>query len=215
MGSGAATDLLPAGKCGDRLAERWRDRTAERHAGRHRFRIRVSRRTAIAIRRDASRCQLHSRLPGTPAGADDQRIGIAVVLLGRAAADHRRVRLAAAARDGHRRRLGARCGGACVRGNDRGTVAGASVSRPHAAWRTVRADDLRHGRRRRHGDGDLRHLPGAVGSERAGQYPDRLGDQHTGRLGRGGAPGTVWSRRKRQRNDWSSRTRRSVRWTRL
>ena len=191
MGSGAAADLLPAGECGDRPAERWRDRIAERHADRHQFRVRVSRRTAVAIRGDASRCQLHSRLPGTAAGADDQRTGIAAVLLGRAAADHRRIRLAAAPRDGHRRRLGARCRGACVRRHDRGAVAGASVSRAHAARRIVRADDLRHGGRRRHGDGDLRHVPRTADPERARQHPDRLGDQHAGRPGGGRADGAV------------------------
>ena len=125
------------------------------------LRFRLSRRSAAAVRRDASRRQLHPRVPGAAAGADDQRAGIAAVPLGRAAADHRRVRLAAAPRDGHRRRTGARRRGARVRRHDRGAAAGAPLSRTHAARRVVRADDLRHGGRRRHGDGDLRLVPRA------------------------------------------------------
>ena len=38
-------------------------------------------------------------------------------------------------------------------------------------------------------------VPGAAGAERAGQHPDRLGDQHAGRPRGGGAAGAVRSRR--------------------
>ena len=214
MGAGAAAAVLPAGERADLPAERRRHRVAERDAGRHQLRVRLSRRSAAAVRRDASRRQLHPRVPGAAAGADDQRAGIAAVPLGRAAADHRRVRLAAAPRDGHRRRAGARRRGARVRRHDRGAAAGASLSRAHAARRVVRADDLRHGGRRRHGDGDLRLVPRAAGAERARQHPDRLGDQHAGGTGGGGAAGAVRSAPKPRRNAWSSRTRRSARWTR-
>ena len=87
------------------------------------------------------------------------------------------------------------------------------VSRAHAARRTVRADDLRHGGRRRHGDGDLRLVPRAAGAERAGQHPDRLGDQHARRAGGGGADGAVRSRPKRGGAAGRSRIRRSAHWT--
>ena len=167
-----------------------------------------------AVRRSSSRSQLHPRVPGAAAGADDQRARVAAVLLGRAAADNRGLRLAAAPRDGHRRRSGAWRRGTCVRRHDRGAAAGAPLSRAHAARRIVRADDLRHGWRGRHGDGDLRLVPRATGAERPRQHPDRLGDQHAGGLGRGGTAGAVRSARKRRRNASSSRTRRSARWMR-
>ncbi len=172
--------FFPPANTVDLPAERRRDRVAERDAGRHQLRVRLSRRAAAAVRRDASRRQLHPRVPGAAAGADDQRAGIAAVLLGRSATHHRGIRLAAAPRDGHRRRVGAWCRGARVRRHDRGAAAGASLSRAHAARRAVRADDLRHGGRRRHGDGDLRVVPRAAGAECTRQHPDRLGDQHAG-----------------------------------
>ena len=200
--------FFPPANAADLPAERRRHRVAERDAGRHRLRVRLSRRPAAAVRRDASRRQLHPRVPGAAAGADDQRAGVAAVLLGRAAADHRRLRLAAAPRDGHRRRAGAGRRGARVRRHDRGAAAGASLSRAHAARRTVRADDLRHGRRRRHGDGDLRLVPRAAGAERAGQHPDRLGDQHAGGIGGRGADGAVRAGGGSGGTRWSSRIRR-------
>ncbi len=71
--------------------------------------------------------------------------------------------------DGHRRRARAGCGGACVRRHGGSATAGAPLPGPHATRRTVCLDDLRHGGRRRHCDGDLRSflspiVPNALGN---------------------------------------------------
>ena len=67
------------------------------------------------------------------------------------------------------------------------------------ARRVVRADDLRHGRHRRHGHGALCHDPWAGHSGGARKYPDRLGDQHARRPRHRGADGAVRRREARTR----------------
>ena len=170
---------------------------------------------AAAVRRDPAGRQLYLRLPRAAAGAGDQRAGHAAVLLGRAAAHRPGVRLGAAALGRDRRRRSAL--GAAVH-IFVGHIEAPLLIRPyllrHGARRAVRADELRHGRDRRHGDGALCRDPRPGHPRRARQHPGRGGDQHAGGAGDRGADGAVPPPTRRPPASSRSTTRRSARWTR-
>ena len=189
--AGAATDVGAAGADRTVAGQSGRHGFAECNRCGHRIRVRLSGRRAGALRDGESWGELHPGVPRHAAGADDQRAGVAAILLGRAAADHGDLCLRAAADHGHRRTAGAGRRRACVRRYDRSAAAGQAVSCADVARRTVRADDLRHGRRCRYSHDNLRGVSGAGDSERAGQHPDCVDHQHAGSAGGSGADGSV------------------------
>ena len=159
------------------------------HQRRHAPGVRLSRRRPGAVRDGAARDQLHPGVPGAAADPGDQRARQAALSLGHPATGRRRHRLGAAAlarRHRPGRHLGCR---QRVRRHGRGAAAGAAVPRHHEPRRTVRDDDGRHGRRRRHGAGDLRHPIGADAAGRRGAPDRRLRHQRAGRTDAGRADG--------------------------
>ncbi len=152
---------IPAGAGGVSGAEPRRRGAAERDRGRDRLCLRLSRRRPIAVCRDAAGGQLYLRLSRIAAGAGDQRARHAVVLLGRAAAHRAGIRLGLAAHGRDRRPARPRRCRTYLRRSYRGAAVDPPLSDAARARRVVCADELRHGRDRRHGHGALR-LAGRV-----------------------------------------------------
>ena len=83
----AAVDRRAWRRPGDVSAAQRRVDALQAATDRDAVRFRLSRRRGPAVRGNPSRRQLHPRLPGAAAGADDQRARLAAVLLGHVAAD--------------------------------------------------------------------------------------------------------------------------------
>ena len=174
--------------------QRRRRGVAAIHRCRHRFCFRLLGRRQAAVHRDASRRRPGAGVQDPAARFGHQRAQRPAALPRRAAAPDGGVRLAVAPRDGPGR--GTRPGGGHPHRarHDRGAAADTPLPRAAVAWRAVRADELRHGRGGRHGDGHLRQRAGPRAARRAGHHPDRQRDQHPGSALGGGPHGAVRTR---------------------
>src|SRR5215813_13472413 len=81
-----------------------------------------------------------------------------------------------------------------------GAAVDPALSRAHAARRAVRGHELRHGRRRRYGDGGLCDNAGPNHPECVGKHPDLLGHKHAGGARGCGADGAVRTGRRPRRD---------------
>ena len=114
--------------------------------------------------------RIRAGVPGAADRAGDERADHAAVLLGHPAADRARLLVGAGAHARRRRRGRALDRRQHFRRHGRGAAVHPALPRPALAQRTVRGDDRRHGRHRRHRAGALR----ASSSRRSSRTPPAI-----------------------------------------